>query len=100
MHRALALSILLALAACATPAQRIAEKLEAQGVPPNDARCIGERLEARLSSAQLLRLADIIRLNRDRVGRMTIGEIARLFSDPHDAAIAAEVLRAGIGCAI
>ena len=49
MRRIAALAIVFALGACATPAERIAAKLEAHGVPPREARCMGERLYARLS---------------------------------------------------
>lgn len=89
----------LMLVACATPAQRIATKLGEYGVPPREARCMGERLQDRLSYAQLQRLNDLARINGDRIGRMSINDIARTFNAPQDASLAAEILRAGIGCA-
>lgn len=89
---------LLMLAGCATPAQRIAAKLGEHGVPPRQARCMGERLEQRLSYSQLRRLDQLARVNGDRIGRMSITDIARTFGAPQDASLAAEIVRAGIGC--
>ena len=94
------LSMLLVVAGCATPAQRIAAKLGEYGVPPGQARCMGERLQDRLSTSQLKRLGELASLNKDRVGQMSINDIARQLSDARDSAVAIEVVRAGIGCAI
>ncbi len=90
---------LLALAACASPAQRIATKLGEYGVPPAQARCMGDRLQSRLSLGQLRRLDEITRLDSDRLGKMSMREIAGRLTDPRDAELAAEFLRAGVGCA-
>ena len=92
--------VLAALAGCATPSQRIAGKLVEYGVPPGQARCMGDRLQARLSTAQLQRLAEIGKMNPDRVGNMTINEIGRQLGDPRDPAVVIEFLKAGVGCAI
>ena len=100
MRRALLMIPFLALAACATPAERIASKLGEYGVPPREAQCMGDRLANRLSTAQLQRLNDLARTNGERVGRMTIGDIARLFSGPGDVQLASQLLRAGLSCAI
>ncbi len=86
------------LAACATPSQRIATKLSEVGVPPSQARCMGDRLGSRLSLAQLKRLDEISRINGGRMDRMSIPEIARALSDPRDPGVVAEVIRAGVGC--
>lgn len=99
MRRA-AVAVALLLAGCATPAQRIAARLGEYGVPPAQARCMGDRLQSRLSIAQLRRLDEIGRINRDRVGRMTINDIGRQLTDPRDPALAIEFVRAGLGCAL
>ena len=49
----------LALAACATPAQRITSNLTELGVPPRQAQCMGGRLGERLSIGQLRRLQEL-----------------------------------------
>ena len=94
----LALALLVSLAACATPSQKITAKLTEYGVPPVQARCMGDRLEARLSMAQLRRIAEIGRLTKDRVGHMTVNDIAATLNKPGDEALVAEVVRSGISC--
>ncbi|OYU15914.1 MAG: hypothetical protein CFE37_03895 [Alphaproteobacteria bacterium PA4] len=93
------LAPLLALAACATPSQRIATALQDRGVPQAQARCMGDKLGARLSIGQLQRLNEISKLNGGRMDRMSIPEIARALNDPRDPGLVAEVIRAGVGCA-
>lgn len=98
MRSAVSLAPLLLLFACATPAQRIATKLTDYGVPPPQAQCMGERLASRLTRAQLQRLADLAQLDPDRVGRMTVAEIAQTIGEKGDPAVVAEVIRTGIVC--
>lgn len=96
--RYLSLTLLALLAACATPSQRITAKLTEYGVPPTQARCMGDRLQARLSVGQLQRLGEIGRLNRDRMGRMTVADIAATLNQPGDEALVTEVVKSGISC--
>lgn len=100
MKRFSALIIVAALAGCATPSQRIAAKLGEFGVPPGQAQCMGDRLVSRLSTSQLQRLGEIARLNKDRLGRMSINDIARELNDPRDPTVVVEFVKAGLGCAI
>jgi hypothetical protein len=92
------LAVLLALAACATPAQRISTKLQEYGVPRQQSDCMGDKLQQRLSVSQLQRLNSISKIDSAKFGHMSISDIAKQLSDPRDAAIAAEVIRAGVGC--
>jgi hypothetical protein len=96
--RHLSLVVLALLAACATPAQRITSKLTEYGVPAPQARCMGDRLQAQLSASQLQRLGEIGRLNRDRIGHMTVNDIAATLNKPGDEALVAEVVRSGLSC--
>ena len=89
---------LLLLAGCATPSQRIATKLTQYGVPPAQAQCMGDRLASRLTRQQLQRLADIAQLDPDRVGKMTVNEIAVTLGESGDPAIVAEVIKTGLVC--
>lgn len=98
--RIVALSCLALLAACASPAQRITTKLTDYGVPGPQAMCMGDRLSSRLSNGQLMRLGEIAKMNRDRVGRMTVNDLARSLNKPGDEALVAEVLRSGLSCLI
>ena len=86
------------LAGCASPAQRIAAKLSDLGVPPQQAACMGHKLGDRLNVSQLKRLDTISRVNGGRLDRMRITDIALALDDPRDRAIAAELIRAGVGC--
>ena len=96
----LAIGVLLVLAGCATPAERITTKLVELGVPQPQARCMGVRLDQRLSLAQLDQLGRLVYVDREQVGRMSLREIGNRLRSIHDPAIVAEILRAGIGCAV
>ena len=61
---------------------------------------MGGRLQARLSTAQLRRLGEIGALNRDRMGRMSVNDIAATLNKPGDEVLVAEVIRSGISCLI
>ncbi len=99
MRRPAVLSLLVMLAACATPADRIAGALSSYGVPDRQARCMGERLQDRLSIAQLKRLNDLAKLNRDRVGKISINALADQLNRDGDPKLVAQVVRAGLHCA-
>jgi hypothetical protein len=98
--RTLTLGLLLLLAACASPAQRITTELVKIGIPEPQARCVGERLADRLSHDQMKRLATLAQLNKDKIGHMSLNDIARQLNQPGDRQLVSEVLRAGISCAI
>ncbi len=61
---------------------------------------MGDRLEARLDMRQLQRLGEIGRLNRDRMGRMSVNDIVATLDKPGDERLVAEVVRSGISCLI
>lgn len=61
---------------------------------------MGDRLQRNLDSGQLLRLTEIARLNRDRMGQMTVNDIAATLNKPGDEALVGEVVRSGISCLI
>ena len=99
MRNLAALSVLLVLAACATPADRIAGALSSYGVPERQARCMGERLQDRLNLDQLKRLNDLAKLNRDRVGKISINDLADQLNRDGDPKLVAQVVSAGLSCA-
>ncbi|WP_353217311.1 hypothetical protein [Sandarakinorhabdus sp.] len=88
------------LAGCASPSQRITSKLVDLGMPKRQAVCMGDRLGQRLSVGQLRRLQQLSGIRADRLDRMTIREIASKLTDEKDPELIAELIRAGIGCAI
>jgi hypothetical protein len=96
--RGLLLGGLVLVAGCATPSQRISTKLIGYGVPEPQAVCMGDRLQQRLSYAQLKRIGEIGKSSRDEMGRMSVPQVAAALNRPGDEALVAEVLRAGVGC--
>jgi hypothetical protein len=90
---------LLALAACATPRERIADKLIASGLPPTQARCVADRMVNELSGAQLRRVAAAAKPGR--YGRLTLGEfVGRLQTVSDDPQIARTLTGAAINCVV
>lgn len=97
--------LLLLLVGCTTPAQRIEGELVTIGVPPPQARCVGERLADRLSHDQLRRLGEIAQAAKGQGadgqgGAIALDRLVRQFNHPGDSKLIGEVLRAGISCAI
>jgi hypothetical protein len=90
--------VMLLVAGCATPSQRISSKLISYGVPEPQAVCVGDKLEDRLSIAQLQRISQIAKRSRNEAGQVTITQFAQALDKPGDEEIVAEVLRAGLGC--
>lgn len=87
----------LALAACATPAERITDRLQAAGVPGAEARCMGNRLAARLSLSQLQELNRVVKTEAGE--HLTVNRIVRRLGDT-DPALVAKLVETGIVCAI
>jgi hypothetical protein len=94
------LAVTVVLAGCATPSQRISSQLVGYGVPEPQAVCVGDKLQDRLSIAQLQRIGQIAKRSRDDTGRVTIAQFAAALNKPGDEELVAEVLRAGLGCMI
>ena len=94
MKRVIVVALL--LAGCATPAQRIASKLEAAGLPRPQARCMGDKLASRLSYRQLDELNRVVRDSGSE--RLTVGRLAQRLGDA-DPVLVARLVETGIGCA-
>lgn len=92
------LGSLVLVAGCATPSQRVSSKLISYGVPEPQAVCMGDRLQQRLTIAQLKRIGAIGKASRDDMGRVTVAQVAAALNRPGDEALVAEVLKAGVGC--
>ena len=85
------------LAGCATPAERITDRLQAAGVPGAEARCMGNRLAARLSLAQLQELNRVVKTADGE--RLTVNRLVRRLGDS-DPALVARLVETGIICAL
>ncbi len=93
----LTLAATLALAACATPAQRITDRLQAAGVPGGEARCMGNRLAARLSASQMVELNRIVKAADGQ--HLTINRLVQRLGNA-DPALVGRLVETGIVCAI
>jgi hypothetical protein len=94
--------LVLLLAACATPENRIESRLVEAGLGERSASCIADELTDRLSIGQLRRLSDFVKSvsGENRVERLTLGQLANRLGGIGDPAIVSAVTRAGLGCAI
>lgn len=95
--RAVATVVAVLLAACATPAQRITDRLQAAGVPGAEARCMGNRLAAKLTLSQLEELNRVVKTEAGE--HLTVNRIVRRLGDA-DPALVARLVETGIVCAI
>jgi hypothetical protein len=92
------LGLMLLLAGCATPSQRISSQLIGYGVPEPQAVCVGDKLQARLNVSQMRRIGQISKASRNEAGHVTLTQFAAALNKPGDEQIVAEVFRAGVGC--
>ena len=90
----------LALAACATPGERLGNSLFQLGVPERQAFCMGDRLARNLTGDQLRTIQRLARLGDRQFRRMSIREIAERINPAGDPGLIAEFVRAGVGCLI
>lgn len=95
--RRIVLATLLLVGGCATPAQRITDRLQAAGVPGAQARCMGNRLAERLSLSQM---AELNRVVKDSGGeKLTVNRLIRRLGTA-DPALVGRLVETGIVCAI
>ncbi|URD61446.1 hypothetical protein M8312_02720 [Sphingomonas sp. KRR8] len=93
----------LTVAACATPSDRISDALVGYGLAPDQARCVGDRLQSRLSLAQLQDLARLARAYREQdpnPSQLNAGDLIRVASQVQDIRVPIEVGKAAAGCGI
>ncbi len=93
----------LLLVGCATPSARIATELTRFGLDQNQATCVGNRLEARLSLAQLKQLARAARAylsNDPNPRQLTAGDLARVSAQINDPQMPIEVASAAASCGV
>ncbi len=91
------------LSGCATPSARIATELARYGLDQNQATCVGDRLEARLSLAQLQQLAGAANAysrNDTNPRRLTVGDLARVSAQIKDPKMPIEVASAAASCGV
>jgi hypothetical protein len=96
----LALPLLLALYACATPESRVRTALLNAGLSRPVSSCMAQRMVDRLSLGQLQKLSRLSALRDTRIGNLTVGEFLKKTRALGDPEILTVVTTAGLGCAI
>ncbi len=98
-----AIGPLLILSNCATPSDRIANELTRYGLSQQQATCVGERLEARLSLPQLQQLGGAAKAyaSGDTDPRQLTGsDLARVSAQIKDPKVPIEVATAAASCGV
>jgi hypothetical protein len=98
---ALLLVTAIGVVSCASPSSRIATGLSEYGLSEGAARCMGDRLQSRLSLGQLQQLGRAARAlgqNDTTPGRLTAADLVRASGQVQDVKIPLEVTKAAAGC--
>jgi len=101
MRYPVVIAALLALSACASPKERIADSLVGFGLDQSRADCVGADLQRNLSTGQLLELGRVARSYRQRdpdPSQLTLSDLLRAASEINDPAIALTIARAAGRC--
>lgn len=94
---------LLALTGCIDPSEKITASLTRYGLDQSQAQCVGDRLEANLSTGQLQELGRVMRAAREgdtTPGRLTAGDLIRISDQVSDLRVPIEVAKATAGCGL
>ncbi len=103
MKRALCLSLILSLAACAQPFEgRVAARLSEAGLPRGTADCMAKRWVDRLSLIQLQKISSVSEdLSRERgQGRLTVSRFVDRVRAVDDPEVFAVVASSAAACAL
>lgn len=101
MRSVMVIAAALALAACASPRERIADSLVGYGLDQARAECVGEQLQRDLSIGQLRELGRVARAYRARdadPSRLTLDDLLSAASEIRDPAIPLAVAKAAGRC--
>jgi hypothetical protein len=93
----------IALAACATPSERISDALISYGLAPAQAQCVGDQLQRNLSLAQLQELASLARAYRERdpnPAQLGTDDLIRVAGQVRDIRVPLEVGKAAANCGV
>ena len=91
------------LSACATPSDRISDALVGYGITPQQAQCVGERLERNLSDRQLGELARLARSYRENdpdPSDLAVNDLLRVAAQVKDPRVPLEVAKAAGNCGL
>ncbi len=86
---------------CSSPSTRIANGLGDYGLSEGSARCMGDRLQSRLSIGQLQQLGGAARAlsqNDTTPGRLTASDLVRASAQLKDVKVPLEVTKAAASC--
>lgn len=94
----LAILLVLAASACASPRSRIETKLVEAGLPKASAACVADRMVSDLSLSQLNAISDAVKPGK--YGKLTTGELFERLRRIDDPEIARVLTAAGISCVL
>jgi hypothetical protein len=99
MRKTLA-ALVLAVAACATPQSQLQAGLMDAGLSRNQAGCMAERMDNKLSMGQLMKLRSLKNLKKDEPGNTSLNRFMHNIRALNDPEIVVVTTRAALGCAI
>ena len=102
-RRTVGIALALSVSACASPSTRISSELVRYGLDARQASCVGDRLEANLSIAQLQQLGRAAAAHSNgggTPGRLTIADLSRASGQINDPKVTVEVASAAAGCGV
>jgi hypothetical protein len=91
--------VVLSLAACATPRDRVASALIDAGVPETPANCFSADVTSQLSISELRAIAASVDEAREQGRSLTLGDALRLAREAGDARTAGIIVAAAARCA-
>jgi type IV pilus biogenesis protein CpaD/CtpE len=100
MKRAVAVAMMLALSACATPETRVRTALIDAGLSKPIASCMADRMVDRLSLLQLNRLSGLKKLRGQDMRKVTVDEFLKRTRSLQDPEILGVVTSSGLICAV
>lgn len=93
----------LAVSGCVNPSAKIATELTRYGLDARQSQCVGDRLEANLSLAQLQELgraARTLKIGNNTPGQLTASDFIRVAAQVRDPAITIQVAQAASNCGV
>ncbi len=90
----------LAIAGCATPQSQLQQGLMDAGLSRNQAGCMSQRMDDKLSLAQLMKIRSLKNFKKDRVADTSVSRFMHNIRALNDAEIVTVTTRAALGCAI
>jgi hypothetical protein len=90
----------LTIAGCATPQSQLQAGLMDAGLSRNQAGCMAERMDDKLSLGQLMKIRSLKNVGKERIADTSVSRFLRNIRALNDPEIVSVTTRAALGCAI